>query len=126
MGFRSGPGASPTPKAPSPRSQGSRAAPSAPSPTGPATPGCMRASTLEVETRGFKGPRTYEASGIRLHDDGKSVIKERIHLHKANKDVLYDEITVIDNALTRPWAVTKKYIRETSPNIIWHFNDCAE
>lgn len=85
-----------------------------------------RYSTLEVETRGFKSPRTYEASGIRLHDDGKSVIKERIHLDKANKDVLYDEITVIDNALTRPWTVTKKYIRESSPNIIWHFNDCAE
>jgi len=27
---------------------------------------------------------------------------------------------------TRPWTVTKKYVRETSPNIIWHFNDCAE
>src|SRR5262245_51062040 len=34
-----------------------------------------RFSTLEVETRGFKGPRTYEASGIRLHDAGETVIK---------------------------------------------------
>jgi len=85
-----------------------------------------RYSTLEAETRGFKGPRTYEQSGIRLHDDGQSVIKERIYLDKANKDVLIDEITTIDNALTRPWTVVKKYVRETSPNIIWHFNDCAE
>src|SRR5437773_771891 len=53
-----------------------------------------RYSTLEVETRGFKSPRTYEASGIRLHEDGQSVIKERIHIDKANKDVLFDEITV--------------------------------
>ena len=85
-----------------------------------------RFSTLEVETRGFKSPRTYEASGIRLHDNGQSIIKERISLDKSNKDVLLDEITVIDNALTRPWTITKRYIRETNPNIIWHFNDCAE
>jgi hypothetical protein len=85
-----------------------------------------RYSTLEVETRGFKSPRTFEASGIRLHDDGQSIIKERIHLDKADKDVLLDEITVVDNALTRPWTITKKYIREKNPNIMWHFNDCAE
>jgi hypothetical protein len=85
-----------------------------------------RYSTLEVETRGFKNPRTYEQSGIRLHDDGETVIKERIYLDKANKDVLIDEITTIDHALTRPWTVTKRYVRETSPNIMWHFNDCAE
>jgi hypothetical protein len=85
-----------------------------------------RYSTLEVETRGFKNPRTFEASGIRMHDDGQTVIKERIYVDKANKDALIDEITTIDNALTRPWTVTKRYVRETSPNLIWHFNDCAE
>ena len=79
---------------------------------------------LEVETRGFKGPRTYEASGIRLHDDGESIIKERIRL--ADKDTLLDEITTIDHALTRPWTITKKYVRETKPNPVWYFNDCAE
>jgi len=84
-----------------------------------------RFSTLEVETRGFKGPRTYEASGIRLHDDGETVINERIYLDKSKKDTLIDEITTIDHALTRPWTVTKRYVRETSP-IMWHFNDCAE
>jgi len=65
----------------------------------------------------FKSPRTFEASGIRMHDDGQTVIKERIYVDKANKDVLIDEITTIDNALTRPWTVTKRYVRETSP--IW-------
>ncbi len=79
---------------------------------------------LEVETRGFKGPRTFEASGIELHVDNQTVVKERIRLDKANKDVLLDEITTIDNALTRPWTVTKRYIRVPDP--IWHFNDCAE
>jgi hypothetical protein len=85
-----------------------------------------RYTTLEVETRGFKGPRTYEASGIRLHDDGKTIIKERIYLDKTDKTTLYDEITTIDNALTRPWAITKKYRRESNPHLVWHFNDCSE
>ena len=33
---------------------------------------------LEVETRGFKGPRTYDASGLPLHFDEQSIIKERM------------------------------------------------
>ena len=73
-----------------------------------------RYTTLEVETRGFKSPRTYEASGIRLHDDGESIIKERIYQDKNDKNTLYDEITTIDHALTRPWTITKK-IRPRDP-----------
>src|SRR5215467_7753888 len=55
---------------------------------------------LEVETRAFKGPRTYEFSGILLHEDNASVIKERFFLDKANADLLHIEITTIDHALT--------------------------
>ncbi len=33
-----------------------------------------RYSVLEVETRGFKGPRTYDAAGIPLHKDNQTVI----------------------------------------------------
>jgi len=68
--------------------------------------------TLEVETRGFKGPRTYEPTGIPLHEDNQSVFKERFRLDSANPDVMEDEITTIDNALTRPWKVTRKFKRE--------------
>src|SRR5438876_10079034 len=75
------------------------------------TDGDGKYDLLEVETRGFKGPRSYEASGIELHDDGETVIKERISLDKTDKDVLLDEITTVDNALTRPWAVIQKYQR---------------
>jgi hypothetical protein len=85
-----------------------------------------RYATLEVETRGLKGPRTFDASGIRMHDDDQTVVKERIHLDKADKSTLIDEITTIDHALTRPWTVAKKYARETNPTPIWHFNECAE
>ena len=85
-----------------------------------------RYAALEVETRGLKGPRTFEASGIRMHDDNQTVVKERIYLDKTDKNTLVDQITTIDHALTRPWAVTKKYARESNPNPIWFFNECAE
>ena len=48
---------------------------------------------LEVETRHFKGPRHYEASGIPLHHDNEGVLKERFFLDKDNKDILDVEIT---------------------------------
>jgi hypothetical protein len=79
---------------------------------------------LEVETRGFKGPRTFEGSGLPLHDDGQTVIKERLQLDPANKDILRNETTVIDNALTRPWTVSRSYRRDR--NATWDFVDCAE
>src|SRR5205814_2013545 len=63
---------------------------------------------LEVETRFLKNPRGYDISGIPFHADGKTVIKERIYLDKADPNVLYDEITVIDNAMTRPYAKKQK------------------
>jgi hypothetical protein len=83
-------------------------------------------TTLEVETRGFRGPRTFENSGIRLHDDNQTIIKERIYLDKADKNKLHNEITTIDHALTRPWIVTKTYARESNPTPIWHINHCSE
>ena len=79
---------------------------------------------LEVETRGFKGPRTYENSGILLHSDNESIIKERFFLDKANPDLLRIEITSIDHALTRPWTVVKTFHRER--NFLWSEYDCAE
>ena len=83
-----------------------------------------RYDILEIETRGMKGPRSYEASGIPLHKDNGTIVKERIFLDKANPDILHDEITVIDAALTRPWTITKNYRREHNP--IWFDNNCSE
>jgi hypothetical protein len=54
------------------------------------------------------------------------VIKERISLDQSNANSLYDEITVIDNALTRPWTITKKYLREAKKDPVWRENVCAE
>ena len=86
-----------------------------------------RYDTLLVETRGLKGPRTYEATGIPFHEDNATVITERIYLDKSDANVLHDEITVIDNALTRPWTVTKNYRRDAATKPIWWREDvCAE
>jgi len=85
-----------------------------------------RYDVLEVETRLLKSPRTYDASGIPFHNDGQTVIKERIYLDKADKNVIYDDITVIDNALTRPWSITKKATRDPKPRPLWRTEACAE
>jgi hypothetical protein len=86
--------------------------------------GTGRFNLLEVESRGFRGPRTFEGSGIPLHEDGQSIIKERFYLDKADKDLMHIEITTIDHALTRPWSVARTYRREPEPS--WLFVDCSE
>src|SRR5215510_10038604 len=85
-----------------------------------------RYDVLEVETRLLKSPRTYDASGIPFHKDGQTVIKERIYLDKADKNIIYDDITVIDNALTRPWSITKKATRNPKAQPLWRTEACAE
>jgi hypothetical protein len=86
-----------------------------------------RYDTLVVETRGMKGPRVYDASGIPLHADNETIVKERIHLDKANPNLLHDEITTIDHALTRPWVVDKTYRRIITDKPIWWREDiCPE
>jgi hypothetical protein len=83
-----------------------------------------RYDVVEVETSHMKGPRDFDVDGLPLHNDNQTVIKERIYLDKANPDILRDEITTIDHALTRPWTVTKSYRRENNP--IWNEYDCNE
>ena len=83
-----------------------------------------RFDALLVETRGIKGPRSYDSSGMPFHRDGQTVIKERIYPDKADRDVIHDEITTIDHALTRPWTVTRSYHRVQKE--IWIEINCAE
>jgi hypothetical protein len=79
--------------------------------------------TLEIETRGMTGARVYDSSGAPFHPDNATIVKERISLDKADPNVLRNEITTIDNALTRPWTVTRSYQR--SPNPEWHEYTCS-
>jgi hypothetical protein len=83
-----------------------------------------RFDTLLVETHGLTGSRSYDSSGLPLHKEGGAIIKERIALDKANPDVLHDEITIMDKALTRPWTVTRSYRRNRHPS--WVEYNCSE
>jgi len=86
-----------------------------------------RYDTLVVETRGMKGPRTFEMTGIPMHEDNQTIVKERIYLDKNDPNLLHNEITTIDNALTRPWIVIKDYRRtQTNQPIWWKETVCAE
>jgi len=75
------------------------------------TDGDGKFDTLEVETRNIKGHRTYESTGLPLHEDNQTVVKERIYYDKT-RDRIVAEVTTIDHALTRPWTVIKPYMRE--------------
>jgi hypothetical protein len=86
--------------------------------------GESRYDTLLVETRNLKGPRTFDADGLPLHADDQTVIKERIHLDRADPNLLHDDITTFDHALTRPWTVARTYRRELNP--IWPEDICEE
>jgi hypothetical protein len=79
------------------------------------TDGDGRYDVLEIETRGFKGPRTYDDSGI-----------QRIFLDKSDPNIFHDEVAVIDHALTHPWIVTKSYHRESDRQPYWREVTCAE
>ncbi|HLH96280.1 MAG TPA: hypothetical protein VKW08_14290 [Xanthobacteraceae bacterium] len=90
------------------------------------TRGDGRFDLLEVETRGFKGPRVFDSSGLPMAYDNQSIFKERIYLDKANANILHDEITTIDHALTHPWSVDKRYVRDADPLAEWFESVCTE
>jgi hypothetical protein len=83
-----------------------------------------RYDVLEVETRNFKGPRVFESTGLPLHKDNQTIVRERIYLDKGDPDTLHDIITTIDHALIRPWTVDRIYRREHEPK--WKERSCHE
>lgn len=83
-----------------------------------------RYDVLEIETRNLKGPRVFDPSGIPLHTDNQTIVKERIFQDKADPNTIHDEITTIDHALTRPWTVGRDYVR--LPESRWVESVCPE
>lgn len=78
---------------------------------------------LLVETRGMRGPRSYDSSGLPLHSDNETIVTERIYRDKADPDhLLHNDITTIDHALIHPWTVTRSYRREDKP--VWVEHTC--
>ncbi|HLH98167.1 MAG TPA: hypothetical protein VKW08_23925 [Xanthobacteraceae bacterium] len=83
-----------------------------------------RFDVLEAETRFFKGPRSLDPTGIPVHADNQSIVKERFFFDKADPKLLHDELTLIDHALTRPWTVLKTYFRNPNPRPVWREENC--
>ena len=81
---------------------------------------------LEVETRGLPGPRAFDATGMPLSSDNKTIVKERFYNEKSDPNILADEITTIDSSLTRPWTVTKRLRRNPNERAEWPEENCAE
>jgi hypothetical protein len=79
--------------------------------------------TLEVETRNFNGPRTFDNAGIPLHADNQTIVKERIWRDKADPETIHNEVTTFDHALIRPWTVHKTYVLQKKP--VWIENICS-
>src|SRR5262249_25329075 len=71
--------------------------------------------TLEVETRNMRGPRLMESTGIPLHEDNETIVKEKLYLDPKDKDILRNDITTIDHAFTKPWVVSRFYRRVHNP-----------
>jgi hypothetical protein len=83
-----------------------------------------RFDVLEIETRGFRGPRTLDSTAIPLHEDNQTVVKERISSHPTDRSILRNDVTLIDGAFSRPWTVAKTYRR--SAETIWREGGCVE
>ena len=81
-------------------------------------------STLEIETRFLRSPRAYEVTGVPFHDDNQTVIKERFYLDKADRNTLYDDIVVIDHAMTRPYGKLQKVVRKSDSRPVWGLETC--
>jgi len=79
---------------------------------------------LEVETRNMRGPRLFDSSGIPLHSDNETIIKEMFYLDKSDPNILRNEITTFDHALVRPWTVSRFYRRGLNP--VYEEYPCTE
>jgi hypothetical protein len=80
---------------------------------------------LEVETRHIKGPRAMDQTGIPVHENNATIVRERLYRDKQKKELFHDEITTIDDAFTHPWTVTKSFRLEPADRE-WADNTCEE
>jgi hypothetical protein len=79
---------------------------------------------LEVETRFLGGRRSLDPAGMPVHPDNRSIVKERIFVDKDDPSVIHDEVTLVDNAFTRPWTVFKTWRRDAEKFPIWRDENC--
>ena len=81
---------------------------------------------LDAETRYFKGPRAFDASGLPLAFDNQSIFRERFFIDKSDRNILHVLTTVFDHALTRPWTSDRQYHRLAEKVEQWPETWCQE
>lgn len=80
---------------------------------------------LSVETRAIKGPRSFDSTAVVLHDNNETVVLEEFR--RIDESTLEDTITTIDDALSGPWTVQRRYSHESfSDEVLWVEYVCAE
>ncbi len=80
---------------------------------------------LSVETRAIKGPRSFDSTAVVAHDNNQTVVLEEFR--RIDEETLEDKITTIDDALTGPWTVQRRYSHTPfSQDILWVEYVCAE
>lgn len=78
---------------------------------------------LAVETRAMKGPRSFDSTGVPLHENEQTLVFEEFRL--VDENTLEDRITTHDDALIMPWTINQRYSRQTE-DVVWTEYACAE
>jgi hypothetical protein len=79
---------------------------------------------LSITTRGIKGPRSIDSTGVVLHENNETEVLEEIRRVDAN--TLENTITTIDDAFTGPWTIRQQYSHVPQADAIWVEYVCAE
>jgi hypothetical protein len=81
-----------------------------------------RYDALLIETRNIAGARAFDDNGLPLHEDDQTIVREYIHMSREKPELLTDEITTIDHALTRPWTIIRNFQRRAE--VKWFEHPC--
>ena len=82
---------------------------------------CSRSRRVSSRARAVTIPRA-----CRFTATTRPSSRSKSHLDKADRDTLYDEITVIDHAMTRPYSKIQKATRNPDPRPLWLSDVCSE
>lgn len=78
---------------------------------------------LSIVTRGIKGPRSIDSSGVVLHENNETEVLEE--LRRIDASTLENRITTIDAAFTGPWTINQRY-NHVADDFVWVEYVCAE
>jgi hypothetical protein len=82
------------------------------------TDGDGKYDLLEVETRSLKGPRVFDESGLTLHSDNMSIIRNASTSTRPTATSCTTSLLSSTTA-SRPWTVMKSYKREMTSRLAW-------